>query len=88
MGESNADRTAIWLAAGIRTPFAKVDGALSGFDPIALSVPVVKAMTAQLRGEEPDFVVWGCVAPNLTWGNIAREVVMEAGHHGKVVLVP
>ena len=79
MGESNADRTAIWLAAGIRTPFAKVDDALSGFDAIALSVPVVKAMTGQLRGGEPDFVVWGCVAPNLTWSNIAREVVMEAG---------
>ena len=79
MGESNADRTAIWLAAGIRTPFAKVDGALSDFDAIALSVPVVKAMTGQLRGGEPDFVIWGCVAPNLTWSNIAREVLMEAG---------
>jgi len=79
MATNNAGRTEIWLAAGVRTPFAKVDGALAGFDAIALSVPVVKAMTAQLRGGEPDFVVWGCVAPNLTWSNIAREVLMEAG---------
>ena len=78
MERGNAERTEIWLAAGVRTPFAKVDGALSNFDPIALSVPVVKAMSGQLRGD-PDFVIWGCVAPNLTWSNIAREVLMEAG---------
>jgi len=79
MARNSADRTEIWLSAGVRTPFAKVDGALSSFDAIALSVPVVKAMTAQLGGGEPDFVIWGCVAPNLTWSNIAREVLMEAG---------
>lgn len=74
-----ANRSEIWLAAGVRTPFAKVDGALSTLDAIGLSVPVVSAMTGQLRNGEPDFVVWGCVAPNLTWSNIAREVLMEAG---------
>lgn len=79
MPASNVDRTEIWLAAGIRTPFSKVDGALSNFDAIGLSVPVVNAMTEQLRGGEPDVVVWGSVAPNLTWSNIAREVLMEAG---------
>ena len=76
---NDSHRTEIWLAAGLRTPFAKVDGALSKFDAIGLSVPVVQAMTAQLRGGEPDFAIWGCVAPNLTWSNIAREVLMEAG---------
>jgi acetyl-CoA C-acetyltransferase len=27
----------------------------------------------------PDFAVWGTVVPNLTWSNIAREVLMDAG---------
>jgi acetyl-CoA C-acetyltransferase len=69
----------IWLAAGVRTPFAKVDGPLSGFDAIALSVPVVKHMVGLLEGGKPDFAVWGNVVPNLTWSNIAREILMDAG---------
>jgi len=69
----------IWLAAGVRTPFAKVDSALSGADALSLSVPVVRHMTDRLDGGRPDFVVWGNVVPNLTWSNIAREVLMEAG---------
>jgi acetyl-CoA C-acetyltransferase len=36
-------------------------------------------MVAQLHDGEPDFAIWGCVAPNLTWSNIAREVLMDAG---------
>ena len=32
----------IWLAAGVRTPFAKVDGALANYDAIELSIPVVR----------------------------------------------
>lgn len=73
-------RHPVWLAAGVRTPFAKVDGALASFDAIALSVPVVRHMIASLRdGKAPDFAVWGTVVPNLTWSNLAREVLMEAG---------
>jgi acetyl-CoA C-acetyltransferase len=68
-----------WIAAGVRTPFAKVDGALAAHDAIALSVPVVQAMLARLDGAQPDFAVWGSVVPNLTWSNLAREVLMEAG---------
>jgi acetyl-CoA C-acetyltransferase len=69
-----------WLVSGLRTPFARVDGALRALDAMALSVPVAKAMAAQLRaGERPDLVVWGTVAPNLGWSNIAREVVIESG---------
>src|SRR5258706_10728431 len=69
-----------WLVSGVRTPFAKVDGALRKLDSIGLSVPVAKAMTAQLpQGTRPDLVVWGTVAPNLGWSNIARELVIEAG---------
>src|SRR5260370_10078236 len=68
----------IWLACGVRTPFAKVDGALSALDAIALSVPVVRHMIDGLGGALPDFAVWGTVAPNLTWSNIAREVLLDA----------
>ncbi len=69
----------LWLASGVRTPFAKVDGALGGRDAIALSVPVVQAMCRQLQGsDKPDLIVWGTVAPNLHWSNIAREVALDA----------
>jgi len=69
----------IWLAAGVRTPFAKIDGPLGGLDAIAMSVPVVKHMVGLLAGGNPDFAVWGNVVPNLTWSNIAREILMDAG---------
>jgi len=72
-------RSNVWLAAGVRTPFAKVDGALARFDAIELSVPVVQAMLQQLAGATPDFAAWGAVVPNLTWSNIAREILMDAG---------
>ena len=68
----------VWLAAGVRTPFAKVDGPLSSYDAIALSVPVAQRMVETLGGALPDFAVWGTVAPNLTWSNVAREVMLEA----------
>jgi acetyl-CoA C-acetyltransferase len=67
----------LWLAAGLRSPFAKVDGPLAAHDAIDLSVPVVKAMLE--KGARPDFAVWGTVIPNLTWSNIAREVLLDAG---------
>ena len=69
----------VCLAAGVRTPFAKIDGPLGGVDAIALSVPVVKHMVGLLGGGKPDFAVWGNVVPNLTWSNIAREILMDAG---------
>jgi acetyl-CoA C-acetyltransferase len=69
----------VWFAAGVRTPFAKVDGPLGQFDAISLSVPVVRAMIDRLGGAAPDFAVWGAVVPNLTWSNIAREALMDAG---------
>jgi acetyl-CoA C-acetyltransferase len=74
-----ATRPDIWLASGVRTPFTKVDGALSGLDAIGLSLPVVRAMLERAGGVLPDFAVWGSVVPNLTWSNIAREVLMDAG---------
>ena len=65
--------------SGVRTPFAKVDGPLDGFDAIELSVPVARHMVGLLNGGQPDFAVWGAVVPSLTWSNIAREVLMDAG---------
>jgi acetyl-CoA C-acetyltransferase len=74
----------IWLAAGVRTPFSKVDGALAGYDAIALSVPVVRHMVESLGGARPDFVTWGAVMPDLSVSNIAREVLLDAKVDGRI----
>src|SRR5258708_35306605 len=67
----------IWVAAGIRTPFMGVDGPFAERDSLTLSVPVVQAMAASVRGPI-DFGVWGAVIPNLAYANLAREVWLEA----------
>ena len=70
----------IWIAAGLRTPFTKVDGALKERDAISMSVPIAQAMSAQLADDKkPDLFIWGGVAPNLTYSNIAREIWLDAG---------
>jgi acetyl-CoA C-acetyltransferase len=79
----------IWLTAGLRTPFAKVDGPLARLGAIELSVPVVRAMALENppalratpfdKGVRPDLMVWGTVIPNLGYSNIAREVQIDAG---------
>ena len=72
----------IWLAAGVRTPFTKAGGALAKRDALDLSIPVVKAMLAQLQAREggrPDLMNWGAVIPNLTISNLAREALISAG---------
>jgi acetyl-CoA C-acetyltransferase len=66
----------IWLAAGVRTPFAKAGGALARKDALDLSVPVVKAMLGKAR---PDLINWGAVIPNLTMSNLAREALIASG---------
>lgn len=73
----------IWLAAGLRTPFGRVDGTLARLGAIELSVPVVRAMTgietpAGSAAVKPDLLVWGTVIPNLGYSNIAREVQIDA----------
>jgi len=73
----SADEAAIWLAAGLRTPFVGVDGPFAHRDSLALSVPVVQAMAAQASGLI-DFAIWGAVVPNLAYANLAREVWLEA----------
>src|SRR6202167_2395485 len=71
------DRQAIWLAAGLRTPFVAVDGPFANRDSLALSVPVVVAMVRQVTGPI-DFGVWGSVIGNLAYANLAREVWLES----------
>jgi len=68
---------AIWLAAGLRTPFVAVDGPFAERDSLALSVPVVQAMARQASGPI-DFGVWGSVVVNLAYANLAREVWLES----------
>jgi len=76
---ASPDHPQIWLASGVRTPFAKVDGKLAAFDAIQLSVPLARHMVGLLDGALPDLAVWGAVVPSLMWSNIAREVLMDAG---------
>jgi acetyl-CoA C-acetyltransferase len=68
----------IWLAAGLRTPFAAVDGAFAERNALELSAPVAAAMKAQARGSI-DFGVWGSVALTLGFANLSRDVWLEAG---------
>jgi len=72
-----ADTTKIWLAAGLRTPFAAVDGPFAQRDALTLSVPVVQAMAARMTGAV-DFTVWGAVIGNLAYANLAREIWLES----------
>jgi acetyl-CoA C-acetyltransferase len=72
------DRGTLWLAAGLRTPFVRVDGPLAKRDSLTLSVPVVQAMAKQATGPI-DLTVWGSVALNLGYRTLAREVWLEAG---------
>ena len=67
----------IWLAAGLRTPFVNVDGAFSDRDTLALSVPIAQAMAQRATGQI-DLAVWGVVALDLAYANLAREIWLEA----------
>src|SRR5271170_4704375 len=67
----------IWIAAGVRTPFTRVDGGLGKRDAIGLGVPVLRAMTERAAGPI-DSAIWGTVIPSLLYSNIARETWLEA----------
>jgi acetyl-CoA C-acetyltransferase len=71
------ERDAVWLAAGLRTPFVNVDGPFAHRDSLNLSVPVVLTMANQAKGPI-DFAVWGSVVVNLAYANLAREVWLES----------
>jgi acetyl-CoA C-acetyltransferase len=72
------EKPSIWLAAGLRTPFARVDGPLASRDAMALAAPLVRAMAEQASGPI-DLGVWGSVVGNLAYSNLAREIWLEAG---------
>ncbi|MGA7389397.1 MAG: hypothetical protein WBW99_15940 [Pseudolabrys sp.] len=44
---------------------------------VALSVPVAQAMASRVKGPI-DFAVWGWVARNLNYANLAREIWFDA----------
>jgi acetyl-CoA C-acetyltransferase len=67
-----------WLLQGVRTPFTKVDGQLSDEGAIEISIPVVQEMAEHID-DCPDLLVWGTVAPNLAYSNIAREIWVDSG---------
>ncbi|HEX4477377.1 MAG TPA: hypothetical protein VH142_19940, partial [Polyangiaceae bacterium] len=69
--------TTIWLAAGLRTPFTKVDGGLAKRDAVSLGVPVLQAM-ASIPSGRIDAATWGSVIPNLGYSNLARETWLDA----------
>lgn len=69
--------SSVWLACGLRTPFVRVDGALAARDQLTMSVPVAQAMAQQVNGAI-DLGVWGAVALNLAYSNLAREIWLEA----------
>ena len=71
------DAAAVWVAAGVRTPFVNVDGPFANRDSLGLSVPVVQAMARQVKGSI-DFAVWGSVVVNLAYANLAREVWLDS----------
>jgi acetyl-CoA C-acetyltransferase len=67
----------IWLVAGLRTPFTKVDGGLAKRDAIGLGVPVLTSMAALAAGRI-DVAAWGGVIPSLGYSNLARETWLES----------
>lgn len=69
---------AIWLAAGLRTPFVAVDGPFAQRNAVELSTPVMRAMAAQAKGRI-DFGVWGSVALALGDAPLARDAWLKAG---------
>lgn len=68
--------TKTYILPGKRSPFVKAGTAFAGLDGIALSTPIVQAMSKHAR---PDFIVWGQVIPSPTISNLARELTLEAG---------
>ena len=68
--------TKIYLVPGKRTPFVKAGKEFARLDSIALSKPVVQAMTEIAR---PDFLAWGQVIPSPSISNLGRDLLLEAG---------
>ncbi len=77
MGNASRINKEVWVAAGLRTPFAKADKELSNVGAVQMSVAVLNEMKRR-QGINPEFVVWGTVVPNLDYSNIGREAILES----------
>jgi acetyl-CoA C-acetyltransferase len=76
----NGNQPDVYLCAGPRTPFARIDGPLAHLDAVGVSTPVVRAAQEKLKDNAvPDCIVWGAVVPSLSVSHIAREVWLDAG---------
>ena len=77
--------SAVYVLPGLRSPFAKVDRELGGYDALALSSPVIQQTVAgeagpgRGRAGAIDLVIWGAVIPTLGVSNWGREVWFESG---------
>lgn len=67
----------IWVASGLRTPFAKADRELKNISALDMSKEVLDKM-AEKESINPNYVIWGTVVPTLKYSNIAREAVMDS----------
>lgn len=83
--DRNPNETEVFVCAGPRTPFTKIDGQLAHLDAVELSVPVVHEACTAVKADGDrgcrglDLIVWGAVIPSLSVSNIAREVWLDAG---------
>jgi acetyl-CoA C-acetyltransferase len=73
----------IFVAPGLRSPFARIDRELAEVDALRLSTPVVQQSVVGPRGPGDagavDLVLWGSVIPSLEVSNWGREVWLESG---------
>ena len=67
----------IWIASGLRTPFAKADKELKNVSALEMSKEVLNKMYEN-GNPNPNYVIWGSVVPTLKYSNIAREAVMDS----------
>lgn len=70
-------KSEIWIAAGMRTPFAKADKELKNHSALDLSKEVLNQMKQQ-SVQLPAMVAWGSVVPTLKYSNLGREVIMDS----------
>jgi acetyl-CoA C-acetyltransferase len=76
----------IWIASGVRTPFAKAGKELKSIGALDLSASVLNKMKEQQEAD-PNYVFWGTVVPNLSYSNVARESLMESELSEEVISI-
>lgn len=74
-------RERIAIIDGVRAPFGKAGGVLSGFGADDLGAVVVKELLAraELKGEEVDELIFGNVAQPVDAPNVGRIIALKAG---------